>query len=180
MPGVFTLEWSDGRTEEIYGHRGYYYVFPDDTLLAFYPEPAWCYICGALTLCERLLPVAEIQAELDELKNPESTRSQELRKSSLPDFPEIWQHRRQLELRHAHARTLPASCLACGERQVSRLPDNEWAPHPATGERVRLYASGMCSTDYAMKFYDTDGTLLPLTEAERMRLLTLIDDGKVC
>ena len=178
MPGVYTLEWRDGRKQKFYGHRGYYYVFPNQILLSFLPSSAWCHKCKKITLCERLEQPETIRAELEELDDPKSTRSQQISKSRASNFPEHWRNKRELQLRHVTARKLPPSCLVCGSRQVSFFPDGEWAPHPETGEEVRLSCTGMCSTGFAMKFYDTEGQLLDLGNEERERFLKLINSGK--
>ena len=178
MPGFYTLEWRDGRTEDLFGHRGYYYVLPDRRLVSFLPDPAWCRHCGAITLCEHLRQVAEIEQELTTLDDPNSERSLQLGRSPNPGFPETWRQVLLLQLRHAQLRELPPSCLTCGQRDVAYFPEGEWAPHPGTGEEVRFSFAGMCSTDFARKFYDVDGKLLDLSESEREALKQSIRQDK--
>jgi hypothetical protein len=177
MPGAYTLEWKDGRKENFFGHRGYYYVFPDRTLLSFLPAPAWCHACREIRLCEHFSDEASLRKELADLSDPTSARSQELAKSSSPHFPEVWKRKREVEFRHALARRLPPSCLHCGQRRVAFFTEGEWASHPGTGEDVRFCCSGMCSTNFAMKFYDVDGNLLKTSAEERAALLESIRSG---
>lgn len=167
MPGVYTLESRDGREENLYGHRGYHYVFDDGTMLSFLPEPAWCRHCQQIRLCEHLHEPATIQQMLSELEDPGSKKSLELARSSDPLFAARWKQTLEAELRHATLRKLPPSCLHCGHRDVAYFLLGQWAPHPGTGEEVRFSISGMCSTDFAVKFYDIDGTPLQITEEER-------------
>lgn len=178
MPGTYTLEWKNGRKEKLFGHRGYYYVFPDRTLLSFPPVPAWCHQCGQIRLCENLEDEWQIRQELADLSDPASARVEEEARASSPVFSEAWKRRLVTVLQHVLARRLPPSCLYCGERQVSYFKEGEWAPHPGTGEEVRFYGSGMCSTDFAMKFYDIDGNLLNLSLEERRALFEAIQAEK--
>lgn len=174
MPGVYQLEWRNGRIETIYGHRGYYYVLDGlDGLeiLTFLPVPAWCHVCAKIPLCEKLESPEAIQADLDQLEDPESEMSRQLRRSSLSDFPARWKRRRTVELALVTKRTEPAMCLTCGERRVSHFTADAWMAHPGTGEEVRLSSSGMCSTGFAMKFYDPDGHPVDVDADEKKRLL---------
>jgi hypothetical protein len=99
-------------------------------------------------------------------------------KGSTPGFTEVWKYKREAQLRHVLARRLPPSCLHCGHRQVSFFTEGKWAPHPGTGEEVRFSCTGMCSTDFAMKFYDIDGNLLELSDKEINALRELNRKGK--
>jgi hypothetical protein len=177
MPGVFELEWRDGRKERTFGHRGYYYVFPDGKILSFLPEPGRCHQCRKVTLCERLEALDEIQKELAELEDPASERSKRIALSSNPRFPQEWKRSRKSFLKHALLRTLPPSCIVCSGRHVSYF-SQEWAVHPGTGEEVRLRCTGMCSTDFAMRFYDVEGNLLEPSDEERDRFEELIRKGE--
>jgi len=170
MPGAYTLEWRDGRKEDLFGHRGYYYVFPDDTILSFLPDPAWCHYCGQIRLCEHLRDQAALQQELGELADPSSKRSMEFAKLSTSGFAEIWKQKLDVQLRHAMLRKMPPSCIHCGHREVAYFVEGALAPHPGTGEEVRFYGSGMCSTNFAVKFYDVDCNPLNITEQEKARL----------
>lgn len=171
MPGVYQLEWRNGRIEKIFGHRGYYYVFDDSTVLSFLPVPAWCASCGEITLCERFESTEAIKSELNQLENPESQISILLQRSPVPDFLCLWKRRREMELLLFTQRIEPASCLTCGERQVTHFIDDVWMSHPGTGEEVRLTSTGMCSTDFAMRYYDLEGRLLEIDADEKKRLL---------
>jgi hypothetical protein len=171
MPAMYQLEWRNGRIDEIYGHRGYYYVFSDSEVLSFLPTPAWCNICGKITLCEKLESPEAIKSELDQLEEPESEIAKMLRRSSTPDFSDRWKRRREMDLLLVTQRTEPASCLTCGGRQVVHFIDDVWMPHPGTGEEVRFSCSGMCSTTFAMKFYDLEGRLLEIDTDDKKRLL---------
>lgn len=171
MPGVYQLEWRNGQSETIYGHRGYYYVFDDSTVLSFLPVPAWCHSCGKIALCEKLDSPGDIKAELEQLNDPESEMSQQLRRSPVASFPEDWKHRREMDLLLATQRTEPASCLTCGGRRVSHFTADVWMTHPETGEEVRLTSPGMCSTGFAMKFYDLEGNLIDIGDKEKKRLM---------
>lgn len=178
MPGVFKLEWKDGRFEEIFGHRGYYYVIDGSSLLSFLPEPAWCLDCGQIRLCEPTESVETIRSEIEELDDPDSERSKQVARGLSEDFPKRWRARRARELQIAELRKLAPSCLTCGNRNVIFIPENEWIAHPAGDGKIRLSMSGMCSTDFAMKFYDTEGNPLKLSDTDRQRLLDLVRAGK--
>ena len=178
MPGLYTLKWRDGREEELFGHRGYYYVFPDQTILSFLPEPAWCRFCGEIKLCEHLQTPATIQKELSDLADPTSKRSLELSRVSTVGFSQTWIETLKVSLRHAILRKMPPSCLHCGHREVVYFVEGQWAPHPGTGEEVRFYGSGMCSTDYAKKFYDVDCNLLNITDEEKEELWEAVRNNR--
>jgi hypothetical protein len=174
MPAVYTIEWKDGRKETLFGPRGYYYVFSDRTVLSFLPVPAWCLKCRSVRLCERLHDEASIRQELADLDDPNSARSQELKKSLSKDFPQRWRRRKELELNQARSRRLPPSCIHCGNREIVYFTEGEWAPHPGTGEDVRFYIQGMCSTAFANKFYDLEGNPLELVAEELKALLDVV------
>ena len=178
MPAVFKLEWKDGRFEEIAGHRGYYYVIDENSLLSFLPEPAWCRDCADIRLCEPNESVETIRSEIEELDDPDSERSKQVAKSLSKDFPDHWRERRVLELQLAEQRELPPSCLTCGGRNVIFIPEDDWISHPTGDGEIRLSVSGMCSTNFAMKFYDTEGNPLELTDRDRDRLLDIVRAGK--
>lgn len=175
MPGFFTLEWRDGREEEHFGHRGYYYVLSETEILPFLPDPAWCRDCRKMTLCESAISSDAVRAELAEMDDPRSDISKQLARSEVPGFTERWRSKKELELKHAQSRNLAPSCMSCGGRDVFHFPDNEWVAHPETGEGVRLSGTGMCSTDFAMKFFDVDANPLDLDESERSRLLEIVN-----
>ena len=59
---------------------------------------------------------------------------------------------------------------AGGYDPVAYFTEGQWAPHPGTGEEVRFYCSGMCSTDFAVRFYDVDCNALNITEEEKAEL----------
>jgi hypothetical protein len=170
MPGAFTLEWRDGREEDLYGHRGYYYVFSDHTILSFLPEPAWCRHCEQIRLCEHLRDEAALRQELRECADPNSELSLRLAKSLAPGFAETWKQKLEVQLRHVTLRKMPPSCIHCGHRDIAYFVEDQWAPHPGTGEEVQFYCSGMCSTDFARRFYDVDCNPLILTEEEEAAL----------
>jgi len=170
MPGAYTLEWRDGRKEDLSGHRGYYYVFPDRSILSFLPDPAWCRHCKQIRLCEHLRDQEALRQELRELADPNSKRSLELAGGSTPGFAERWKQKLEVELRHATLRQMPPSCIHCGHRDVAYFTEGQWAPHPGTGEEVRFYCSGMCSTNFAVRFYDVDCNPLNITEEEKAEL----------
>jgi hypothetical protein len=170
MPGAFTLEWRDGRTEHLFGHRGYYYVLPDRTILSFLPDPAWCRHCKKIRLCEHLRGQESLQQELRDLADPNSKRSLELAIGSTPEFAETWKRKLEVELRLSTLRQMPPSCIYCGHRDVAYFIEGRWAPHPGTGEEVRFYGSGMCSTNFAVRFYDVDCNPLTITDEEKAEL----------
>ena len=178
MPGVCTLKWRDGREENLFGHRGYYYVLPDQTILSFLPDPAWCRHCDRITLCEHLQTPAAIQKQLSDLADPASKRSLELARMSTANFSETWIKKLQVGLQHATLRKLPPSCLECGYREVAYFIEGQWAPHPKTGEEVLFYFSGMCSTNYAKKFYDTDCNPLDITDEQKAALWDAVRHNK--
>jgi hypothetical protein len=107
------------------------------------------------------------------LDDPDSKDSQYLANSS-PGFADTWRQKLKNQLRLATQRKLPPSCLRCGMREVSYFKEGEWAPHPGTGEEVRFSCSGMCSTDFAVKFYNLDGELLPLSDDEKSNYLDAV------
>lgn len=170
MPGAYTLEWRDGRKVDIFGHRGYFYVFPDGQILSFLPTPAWCNSCKDVRLCEERREAASIEAELAELEDPESDRSMQIEKGFSAGFANVWKEELQFQLRHARVRNSRPSCLQCGQRSVTYFEEGVWAPHPETGEEVRFSCSGMCSTDFAMRFYDIDGNPLIVSDQEEAAL----------
>lgn len=178
MPGYYTLEWRDGRKEDLYGHRGYYYVFSDRTILSFLPDPAWCRHCRQIRLCEHLREQAVIEQELRDLADPDSKRFSEIVRGMGPGFAVKWRHRLEVELRHAVLRTTPPSCLHCGHREVAYFVEDQWAPHPGTGDDVHFSNTGMCSTDFAKKFYDVDCNPLHLSESEKTELREAIRQNR--
>ena len=178
MPGAYTLEWRDGRKEDLFGHRGYYYVFPDRTVLSFLPDPAWCRHCGQIRLCEHLQKESTIRQELADLSDPNSKLSQELARFSRRGFSEVWKQKLEVTLRHAILRKLPPTCIHCGYRNVAYFIEDRWAPHPGTGEEVRFYSSGMCSTDFARKFYDVDCNPLVITEDQKAELWEVLRQNR--
>jgi len=97
MPGAYTLEWRDGRKEDLSGHRGYYYVFPDRTILSFLPDPAWCRYCKQIRLCEHLRDQEALRQELRELADPNfAVRFYDVDCNPLniteEDKAELWEH----------------------------------------------------------------------------------------
>lgn len=187
METGYTFEWRDGRTEEVhYVDRGYYYIFPDHTRMPIEAGPAWCHVCRKFTLCERLRTEADLRQEIAELSDPSSARWQSLnlrcqnmKEWSPNPFPIeelILIEKRILEnqLRHVLIRTLPASCLSCGNRQVTFLKYGEWATHPETGQDFRVSIEGHgCGICRMSHFYDVDGHPLKLTDRERSALESL-------
>lgn len=131
------------------------------------PSPRGAATASRIRLCEQLRDRAAIEQELRDLEDPTSARSLSLGKGSPPDFPATWRQRVELELHQATRRTLPPSCLHCSQRDVAYFTVGQWAPHPGTGEEVLFRISGMCSTDFAVKFYDLEGTPLNITGEER-------------
>jgi len=178
MPGVYILEWRNGRKETIFGGRGYYYVFPNETLLSFPPVPSWCRHCERITLCEHLRAEDEIRHELTDLDIPTSAISQSVAKSPVTGFGGTWRKRLEVELQQAMIRRLLPSCLTCGQREVSYFKEREWSTHPKTGEEVLFHLSGMCSTSFAIKFYDVEGNLLDLSDEKRKILMDMVKARK--
>jgi hypothetical protein len=171
----YTLEWRDGRTEQVeFLDGGYFYVLPDRTLVNFQPKPGWCHDCRKFTLCEWLRKEAVIRQELAEVIDPRSARWQRRRFTSLSieELISIDKDILEGELRHILARSLPPSCLSCGRRQVSFLQFGEWGLHPGTGEEFRLCIGGWGTgiSRARLRHYDADGQALELTDEEEAAL----------
>jgi hypothetical protein len=182
MPAVYTLEWKDGRKQDLWGGGGYFYVFPDRTLRSFHPYDAWCHSCGQIRLCEHFKDEASIREEIAALSDPASALSRRvatMRERSPGDLSSeavraAFKGPLETELRHLLRRKLAPSCLHCGQRRVSYFKKGDWAPHPGTGEEVRLYFSGIgipTSHYLAWKFYDIEGNFLDLSDEEKQNLL---------
>ena len=57
--------------------------------------------------------------------------------------------------------------MKCGKAEVTFFVSGEWSPHPKTGELIMFSAVGMCSTNFAMRFFNPEGEELTLTEIEQ-------------
>ena len=154
-------------------------MFGDGTFLSFLPDPAWCHHCGRITLCEHLRDQATIRQELRDLDDRNSEYSKTLLKRVPSGFAERWRLKLEAELRHVYLRTLAPSCMHCSHRKVAYFAKDTWAPHPGTGEDVRFFCSGMCSTDFAKKFYDLECHPLQLTPDERGELWESVRQSRV-
>lgn len=178
MPAAYELKYRDGRVEELWGHRGYYYVLGPETLLCFLPIPAWCSHCANIQLAEHLMKPEELEAELKQLHDPQSewhrTRPRPPLQKDIA-FRESF-FRNQLTL--WSKRTSQPRCMNCGEPRVSFFVEGKWSPHPHSGEEVLFSCVGMCSTDFAMRFYNPDGVELTLSEDQRKDYLSLVNAGK--
>ena len=179
MPGVYRLSYRDGRSEDHFGHRGYFYVLSGEKLLAFYPNPVWCHTCKAITLGETLRSKADIEEELRQIEDPNSEwyRSQRrppkekdvsFWKKCLTDLLVLWEERQS-----------PAKCLRCFQPTVSQFVYDKWTPHPETGEEILFECVGMCSTDFAMRFFSPDCIELPLSEEEHERLFERVSKERI-
>ncbi len=179
MATVYKLEYRDGRSEDLFAQRGFYYVLGSGALLSFDAIPAWCHECDSIVLAENLMTPELIQADLKDIDDPTSPFHQTKIPPSSSDVAFWRQHlanqKMLLELRKS-----PPRCMKCGKSRVSYFPFH-WAPHPATGEEVRCYGQGVGSqrhADPAIRFFSPDGEELVLSEFERANLLALIKNGK--
>jgi hypothetical protein len=163
--GVHTLEYKDGRKCQYHGSRGHYYVLDENTFLSFLPTPAWCRNCQEITEVEHVSSLSDLESQVIEMDNPASPiRSLRQPESFIPS----WRETLGLTISWRKRRTLPASCLTCGQRDLFFFPPpGEWTSHPLTGESVRLSCTGMCSTSFANDFFDIDGHRLNLSEEKR-------------
>jgi hypothetical protein len=159
MPGWFTLLEKNGRKTDYYGSRGHYYVLDEHTFSSFLPIPAWCRTCEEMREVEEISPLSELEKQLDELDVSEYWKG----KTTLPAVKAAKSRRVEWRKR----RTLPASCLTCGKRDIFTFPVGEWVAHPSSGELVCLSSTGMCSTAYAMDFFDVEGHRLIISEEQR-------------
>jgi hypothetical protein len=179
MSANYELKYRDGRVEEFCGHRGYYYVLGPDTLLCFFPMPAWCRHCGAVRLCEDLEPADKIRELLKQVENPESDLYRQFKRPPSAEFIENTKASLRNKLRLWELRTSPPRCMSCGKSLVSFFEDGKWSPHPGTGEEVFFSWAGMSSTDFAMRFFDPEGAELALSDAQRMHYFSLIRANKL-
>jgi hypothetical protein len=171
MSAAYTLEWRDGRKEVFLCGEGDFYVFPDRSIIPLDTVPAWCHVCREIKLCEQLDSETTLREEITNLSDPASAMWQAAAKGTWPGHPEVWKARCEKRLRHVLLRRLAASCLSCGQRQVSFFKQREWVPHPGTGQEVRLHCSGMCSGLIRTKYYDIDGNPLELSDEEKIIIL---------
>jgi hypothetical protein len=177
MPGVFELRYRDGRAEQLWGIRGFYYVLGADLLLCFLPTPAWCHNCAGHCHAEDLEDVETLKSKLKQLDDPQS----EWYRTQPRPTADLVAHSRQHyqnQLRLWEQRTSPPRCVNCGKTEVSFFVENEWSPHPHSAEEVRFVCIGMGSTSFAMKFFNPDGVELTLTPEERKHYLELINAGR--
>jgi hypothetical protein len=101
--------------------------------------PGWCRRCGGVADVERVEPVAEIERELAELRDPGSERYRAFRRVRAKLIAGL--ERRRL---WRAGRRSPARCLSCGSADVVAFPMNEAVPHPAGDGTVEARCIGFC------------------------------------
>jgi hypothetical protein len=178
MPGVYRLTYRDGRKEEHFGHRGYYYVLSGNRLLAFLPDPVWCHTCKAITLGETHESKAEVEEELSQIDDPNSEWYRTRRREPLAEDIAFFRRRLNNLLVLWQERTSAPKCLKCFHSTVSKFVWNKWAAHPGTGEEVLYQCVGMCSTDFAMRFFTVDCEELSLSEEKENAFGEMIRRGE--
>ena len=161
MPGWYTLLEKNGRKTDYYGSRGHYNVLDEHTFSSFLPVPAWCRTCAEIREVEGISPLSDLESQLKDLDTSEYWKG----KTTLPAVKADLSRRIEWRKRRA----LPPSCLTCGGRDIFCFPVGEWIPHPSSGELVCLSSSGMCSTAFAVDFFDVDGHRLAVSEEKRQQ-----------
>jgi hypothetical protein len=61
---------------------------------------------------------------------------------------------------------------------VSFFVESKWTPHPHSGEEVLFSCVAIGSDTFAMRFFDSDGVELNLTETERKHYRPLVEAAK--
>src|ERR1051325_6090971 len=127
MAGVYTINYRDGRSEQFWAPRDYYYVNGPDELLRMNTIPAWCRNCDNITISESLQTPNEIELEIKEYEDPNSSSVQRNFAKLPAEDLEHWLARLKRDLAHSLQRKTPPRCLTCGKPGVQYLPWRTWA-----------------------------------------------------
>jgi hypothetical protein len=179
MPGYYTLKYRDGRSEEYFGHRGYYYVLSGGRLVSFNPDPVWCHTCKRVTLGEQVRTRAEVEEELRQIEDQNSEWYRAQRRAPRAEDVAAWKKLLNALVLLWDERTSPAKCMTCFQPTVSQFVWGKWQPHPGTGEEIFYECTGMCSTDFAMRFFTPNCEELSLSKAEEEKFFAMIRKGAV-
>ena len=179
MAGIYHLKYRDGRAEVLCNGEGYYYVLGPDTLIHFSPIPAWCHHCKIISLVEDLKQPEDIREELRQIEDPESPWYRNRKYRIDEHFISVNKEHLKNQLTLWNQRTSPPRCVVCGTTAVGFFEHRKWAPHPGTGEEVFFSLDGVGSVSCdRIRYFNTDGVELALTDAEREHYRTLRRENK--
>ncbi|WP_164103818.1 hypothetical protein [Candidatus Laterigemmans baculatus] len=134
------------------------YRMPDGKLLHVRQTECWCPKCNRIAMAERVETLAELEDEIERLRNPDEDESRMIKFIGKPISERI----AELELRTKWRRNRisPAKCLHCGSTQVIPIPRKDEFKHPKTGERVVVVSRGFMSTDQWHAEYTPEGDVV--------------------
>jgi hypothetical protein len=120
--------------------------------------------CGDWRHGERLEPVAEIDQQLADLRNPRSKLYQlyahdylEECKDLGPAFCADVIAQLKLRRRWREARVSPPKCIECGSSDIVVVPMNESITNPAGPGTIEVRIRGMCSTLFNEWYFTPEG-----------------------
>lgn len=119
------------------------YRLPDGSLLHVRQQECWCPNCDCFLMAEEVPTLAELEAELVRLMNPDEELRQVVAFLEVPIEKRIEDARRRIEWRRT--RKAPPKCLHCGSSNITILPhldESQEFNHPKTGERVVVAGRG--------------------------------------
>lgn len=145
--GYTQFSFPDSATEDEYALYSAFlnYRMPDGKLLHVHQTECWCPTCNRIDMAERMKTLAELNEELERLRNPDEATSRMLQFISTPIEEQITEM--ELRIHWRRNRILPAKCLHCGTTHVVPIPTDDEFEHPKTGERVVVAGHGFMSTD---------------------------------
>lgn len=119
------------------------YRLPDGSFLHVRQQECWCPVCDCFVFAEDVPSLADLEAELARLLNPDEELQRVIAFLEVPVENRIAEARRRVAWRRN--RKSPPKCLHCGSTNITIAPyvqESEEFRHPKTGERVVIAGRG--------------------------------------
>ncbi len=109
-------------------------------------------------MAEWVQSLAELEAELEELLDPDEENRRKFAFIGIPINDLIAETRKRIKWRQ-HRRS-QAKCLHCGPTDIIMLPNSEEFAHPKTGERMVVVGRGFAEANPWQAEFTTEGDLI--------------------
>ena len=165
---MYEITLADGTAVLFAGTRGNYYELAPDRHIDVIATPAWCRRCGDFRHGEHLEPVAEIDQEIVDLRNPRSKLYQMWARDYLQECKDLGPafcagRIAELKLRRAwrQTRVAPPKCIECGSTDIVPLPFDGAVANPSGSGTLSVRVRGMCSTVFNEWYFTPEGDRIP-------------------